>query len=465
MDSPTPVRISLQGGSSGELPLTPRKYSRNVLQDLPHTELVEKVIELESALCEFQESSKELELALEEELLELELANIDIKNDLKTVQRQLEESRTNVAVLSQEVNLLQDSNNSKAREHENEMHALKQQVVSIEIANDSMESHDRLIRNKLDLTIQFNNELLERLALMENDLERERRISLEKELYITNYQNEVKDLTRKLEEEVGDILVINMREVLNAGPPASLKFSQIPKSNSLKKLQDMTKEVLSFIRKSTVGKGGLTIAEGKIKSSAVKSLPTTLTTEATISKEDTISVNSAYSPRSNSRSIRSSKSTRSSLSLSGSPATLSSMNQHLLNKENSHLLMNSNTNLLKIANSHLLKPANSHLHSKTSTHLLIYSDALPLPHSIPKLLGNHQAGLAILTSISPTFALIVPAPRTGKRSTSPAISEGKTEYREPRRRELLSIKGSPNGEKIIVLEDRPRSKLKIFGRA
>ena len=52
------------------------------LQTLSKDELIEKVLELEAVLNEFQDSSKELERALEDELLELENTKTQLSEQL-----------------------------------------------------------------------------------------------------------------------------------------------------------------------------------------------------------------------------------------------------------------------------------------------------------------------------------------------------------------------------------------------
>ena len=52
------------------------------LQTLSKDELIEKVLELEAVLNEFQDSSKELERALEDELLELENTKSQLSEQL-----------------------------------------------------------------------------------------------------------------------------------------------------------------------------------------------------------------------------------------------------------------------------------------------------------------------------------------------------------------------------------------------
>lgn len=190
MESPSPG-VELE-------PLSPVRYSKMVLRDLSQEDLIEKVLELEGALNEFQESSKELEQALEEELQEFEKTTNKLHRSLDSTVDELSQAKTKIISLTQELNNTIEYSSTKLRESEDKITALKQQLVSVEIANDSIENNDRMISDKLELANQFNNELLEKLALLENDLERERKSGVEKLLYISNYQNEVRELTEKV---------------------------------------------------------------------------------------------------------------------------------------------------------------------------------------------------------------------------------------------------------------------------
>lgn len=252
-------------------PLTPVRYSKLVLRDLSREDLIEKVLELEGVLNEFQESSKELEQALEEELQGFEKTNNKLQRNLEACNDELSRAKAKIVSLTSELNHSHEYSTSKLRESDDKITALKQQLVSVEIANDSMENNDRMISDKLELANQFNNELLEKLALVENDLERERKSGVEKQLYISNYQNEVRELTRRLSNlegpaaEDGDTLVISWREALREGPQSttttttpSPNTTSIPqehrgmtKSASLKKIHSMTEGVTSFILNST----------------------------------------------------------------------------------------------------------------------------------------------------------------------------------------------------------------------
>lgn len=203
------------------------------LQTLSKDELIEKVLELEAVLNEFQDSSKELERALEDELLELENTKTQLSEQLDLKKQELAQANTKVINLTSELNNLHESTNTKLYEKDEIIHNLTSQLVKTEIMNDSMENEDRIKTNKYEDQQKFNNHLLEKLALLESDYERERKLNIEKQLYITNYQNQIKDLNRKIEtlesqkiendiqqqQQQADVLMISFKEMLKSTPP------------------------------------------------------------------------------------------------------------------------------------------------------------------------------------------------------------------------------------------------------
>lgn len=170
------------------------------LEVLSHNELIQRILDLELLLQEFQESSKELELGLEEELVALEADNTKLESALADSRKEVKTCNTKINDLSRELNELHESHANEIKNYTLQMDNLKQQIVSVEISNDNMESNDRLLSHKLELSNQFNNDLLERLALVESDLEREKKANLSNQLYISNYQNQVDELQRKLDD-------------------------------------------------------------------------------------------------------------------------------------------------------------------------------------------------------------------------------------------------------------------------
>ena len=86
------------------------------LQTLSKDELIEKVLELEAVLNEFQDSSKELERALEDELLELENTKTQLSEQLDLKKQELAQANTKVINLTSELNNLHESTNTKLYE-------------------------------------------------------------------------------------------------------------------------------------------------------------------------------------------------------------------------------------------------------------------------------------------------------------------------------------------------------------
>lgn len=272
-------------GSPQKSPIKKREDDESDIWELSKEAAIDRIVELETELLEFQESSKDLEQALEDELHNLELANEKLEYKCTVAMDQLNSSNGKVKRLTQEVNRLTEENNNLNQRYEASVNELKTKLVSIEIANDNMETQDRVLESKLELATQFNNELLEKIAMIENDFEREKRKTLEIQLHLSNSQNEIRHLklihnkplhysnkhhqhqNQHLHQnqnqtqtqnnfsfisdcdedgEVGNVSILSMRDILRAGPPV-LRVSAIPKSDSLKKLHELTErsEVLS----------------------------------------------------------------------------------------------------------------------------------------------------------------------------------------------------------------------------
>ncbi|KAI3404022.2 hypothetical protein KGF56_003181 [Candida oxycetoniae] len=248
--------------------------SRRLIQ-LSKNELVQKILESEAALNEFQESSRDLERALEEELHELESTNVVLIKQLQNFKGQLNSSRQQKLDLGREVGSLQEL----IQEKDAEISHLRQKIVNIEILNDSMESQDRIMTSKYELQQSFNNELLEKLAILEDEVDRLRKLNIEKGLYITNYQNQIEELNLKvtsLESQVykeqagavagagdscenGDVSILSIKEMLKTTPPpkhsnnstknsnSDYPLGQIKKSDSLQKLKNLTRDIEVFL--------------------------------------------------------------------------------------------------------------------------------------------------------------------------------------------------------------------------
>lgn len=230
---------------------TPRKSDKPQLSYLSKEEIVRRVLELEQDLEEFQESSKELESALEEELNTLEADKERLSKEVNIKNTNIKHLNSVIKSLKTEINQLNDKYNDQRMKSDNEIRSLKQRLVEIEIMNDNMESNDRLISNKLDSLNQFNMELIEKMAILENDLHLEKKQNTEKNLHIINYENTINDLKNRVallesrqsgeESDVEvDILYLSMKDMLRAGPPISPQVNKtMKKSDSSKMIYEM----------------------------------------------------------------------------------------------------------------------------------------------------------------------------------------------------------------------------------
>lgn len=226
---------------------------RQEVESMPRKLLEQRFFELEEMLTEFQESSKDLEKALEEELIAEEQQNKKLTNTLQAKDKLLQQVKEENQQINGELIDTQNELISKTKAYEEQLNALRQQLISVEINNDYMESNDRVLSNKLDLANQFNNELLEKLAITENDLEIEKKLNSGLSLHVTNYENEIQQLSDRIKElesrldgdnndEADDFesTFLSIREVLRNGPPGAPGTPRVPKSSSLHKIHDLT---------------------------------------------------------------------------------------------------------------------------------------------------------------------------------------------------------------------------------
>ncbi|SGZ51044.1 CIC11C00000004370 [Sungouiella intermedia] len=214
-------------------------------QGLANDDVVRRMRELEQELLEFQESSKELEQALEEELQQLETQNRKLSQQIVTKDAKIADLNAKVVDLSAEVNTLTLQLVDYKQSNEQIISKLKLQLVAVEILNEDMVSHDRVLEHKLKLSQQFNNELLEKLALVENDLEIERDINAKHSLTISNLENaNQKKRVMKRDSTFQDLTfadgtILDINEMLASEPPTISETRQLPKLGSLHMIQEL----------------------------------------------------------------------------------------------------------------------------------------------------------------------------------------------------------------------------------
>lgn len=207
--------------------------------------LQQRMLELEQELIDFQESSKELEQALEDELRDLETEKASLAAQVHYRDVRIAELTKRIVELTAEVNQLTADVTQKEKAHNLLVADLKQKLVSMEILNDDMVSQDRILESKLRLATQFNNELLEKIAMVENDLELEKQENAKHKLTISNLQNAPAKLTRsKRDSTYRDLsfangTVLDINEMLATEPPAPIPETHMPRSESLTIFQEL----------------------------------------------------------------------------------------------------------------------------------------------------------------------------------------------------------------------------------
>lgn len=223
-----------------------------------------RMLELEQELIEFQELSKELEQALEDELraLEAEKAALAAQGEAKDAKIALLSRR--VVELTAEVNALSLEQAEREKVHSRTVGELRQQLVRVEILNEDMMSQDRILENKLQLAQQFKNELLEKLAMVENDLELERRTNAQHRLTISNLEMALQPakLTRSKRDSTyhdlsfanGTILDINEMLATAPDPPKA----RMPRLDSLTTFKELNAK--SGLLRQKVGEMNTTLA-------------------------------------------------------------------------------------------------------------------------------------------------------------------------------------------------------------
>lgn len=222
-----------------------------------------RMLELERELVEFQESSKELEQALEEELRAQETQTATLSAQVQAKDARIAGLTQSLAALNTELNEQSARLAEEAAAYEKTIADLKHKLIHMEILNDDMASRDRVLESKLQLATQFNDELLEKIAMVENELELERRSNARHQLTITNLETEKKELGKVADEcmqcsiqhkshaqkvlrrestlhdlSFGDGTILDIGEMLASEPPKAAPV-EVPRSESLLLFQEL----------------------------------------------------------------------------------------------------------------------------------------------------------------------------------------------------------------------------------
>lgn len=239
-------------------------------------ELVDRVQQLELELLEFQESSKELELALEDELARMEAYTASLEHDLEVTQQDLATSRAREQQLERQLEAAEEAIRQQNRQNEERVLGLTQRLVAIEVVNESMELNDRMHAARMEVVQQMNNDLLERVALLDDEVHRQRDVAVQNRLHMSNQENTILELSQTVTElqqentelrkhlepvqvsgvseaslrnestilHEGDVLVLSMRDMLRAGP------QRMSHSGSLHRLQELLERSMAAAKEA-----------------------------------------------------------------------------------------------------------------------------------------------------------------------------------------------------------------------
>lgn len=164
------------------------------ISEMSKEEVVARVRELEIELKTFEEASKDLEALLEDEVARLESDNQQLREKILATAI---ENRNRSNALTVELTRLQEQLSAK----ETELELQRSTLRTLEMDKTGMEDGERTLVDKLEAIKGKYNDLVERVVLLEQDLETEKSQNLQKDLWIFNYQTEILQLKTELKEK------------------------------------------------------------------------------------------------------------------------------------------------------------------------------------------------------------------------------------------------------------------------
>jgi len=163
-----------------------------------YLELHEKLQQTKLAFDEFQQGSKELEEEQDNEIDRLEKINSDLKSKLELKDVEIEDWRSKYLSLKWESDDSIATLQKSLQSANDELGTLKVQVRELEQENDAMEQDLRVALSRVnDYDTQFN-QVLEKSAMLESELEQKARIEEETQ----RLRDELRDLTDDLAIQV-----------------------------------------------------------------------------------------------------------------------------------------------------------------------------------------------------------------------------------------------------------------------
>lgn len=223
-------------------------------------ELIAKLQEADNVIISLDATLDEA-IRHEEEAAKLEQQLASANRDLVTLKREHETALAKIYSLTKEKNHMVETHQNEVGQLNNEIRQLRHQLVLVETINVDFETHDRLLEDKLTTATEFNNELLEKIAMLELEVERDRRRFTEQQLQMTDYQIETRELrkqVRQFEEERKlyvnegdpDMLLVLIARVLDEGPPlpqfAQDGFGKLGRRKSM--VKSISQDVHAYLR-------------------------------------------------------------------------------------------------------------------------------------------------------------------------------------------------------------------------
>lgn len=191
---------------------------------------LKQINELETELSEFQQSSYELEQELEKELNSLEEKKKKLEAQLAEKQRQVDSWKQKYVALEHDFGELSHKNEEKFKNYKLELKSVRSKLINIEIMNDNIEQNERMLGINLDEIETKYNDSLEKIALLESEVDYKDEMLLKERL---NHQNTKTQLLEWKSRSDGTMRPAKERA------EESRMGSKLAKSNSIKQLQNM----------------------------------------------------------------------------------------------------------------------------------------------------------------------------------------------------------------------------------
>ncbi|GMM38941.1 hypothetical protein DASC09_062800 [Saccharomycopsis crataegensis] len=216
---------------------------------------LKQIQQLENELSDFQQSSYELEQELEKELNDLETRKQELEEALESKRKEAENWKAKYVRLESEFNNVTSRNEDKFKNYKKELQSVRSKLVNIEILNDNIEQNERILSINLnDLETKYNDSL-ERIALLESEINYKDEALLKEKLDNQNTQNQFNELKGEIDKLRSQQKQKLQREKSQSGQSSSSIFdstgnasvsesvrNNIPKSNSIKQLHNMIEQ-------------------------------------------------------------------------------------------------------------------------------------------------------------------------------------------------------------------------------